>query len=352
MRRRIPLVSYCISAPLASTLQTGTSCPALPPTLNYIDAKSPSAKPISLPTQRIQLNRTTPTMRLLRKLTAWTQTNKLDVSKRFELLREAISGTMSKFHVVRDRSTDQIMGLKLLDPEKTAAFEKRFKGLGKPSEGEIAVALKHPRLVETYEFGLTTDNRNYVLMEFIDGPGLHSAIAIGDARLKPHRLALIRQMAEAIEAVHSAGYIHRDICPRNFICVDDLSSLRLIDFGLTIPATKPFLRPGNRTGTPLFMAPEIVRRRPTDHRIDLFALGVTAYQLCALKHPWNHNDVTGKAALAHDTQEPTDILDHCPDLNRALAQAIMRCLEPNADNRPKSAAAFLAELAPLTDATE
>lgn len=291
-------------------------------------------------------------MRLLRKLTAWTQPNKLDISKRFELLREAISGTMSEFYVARDRETNQIMGIKLLDPEKTEAFENRFKGLTKPSEGEIAIALKHPRLVETYKVGLTTDNRTYLLMEFIDGPGLNSAIVAGDSRLQTHRLALIRQMTVAIEAIHAAGYIHRDICPRNFICDKDFSSIKLIDFGLTIPATKPFLQPGNRTGTPLFMAPEIVRRRATDHRVDLFALGVTAYQLCSQKHPWDHTEVTGKVALAHDTQEPTDILEYCPDLNRVLSQTIMRCLQPNPDNRPPSATAILAELAPLSDASE
>ena len=84
--------------------------------------------------------------------------------------------------------------------------------------------------------------------------------------------SLLRQAAEALAAVHRAGYIHRDICPRNFVVDKDCESLKLIDFGLTVPATPPFMQPGNRTGTPNYMAPEVVRRRPTDQRLDIFCL--------------------------------------------------------------------------------
>ena len=73
----------------------------------------------------------------------------VDVSKRYALLREAISGTMSKFYMAKDLRTGKIVGLKILDIEKTAAFEDRFRGLNKPSEGEIGMLLRHPRLVET-----------------------------------------------------------------------------------------------------------------------------------------------------------------------------------------------------------
>ena len=84
----------------------------------------------------------------------------LDVSKRFTFLHEAILGTMSKFYVARDMQTNEIVGLKILDPVKSAAFESRFKGLHKPSEGEIAVQLKHPQIVKTLQYGLTTEGRS------------------------------------------------------------------------------------------------------------------------------------------------------------------------------------------------
>lgn len=260
--------------------------------------------------------------------------NKLDVAKRFDLEREAVTGTMSQFYVARDRQTGKLVGLKLLDAEKTAAFEGRFQGLNKPSEGEIALQLKHPRIAETFEHGVTTSGQPYLVVELIEGQGLSTLILGQDERLAPHRLALIGQMAEAIEAVHTAGFIHRDICPRNFICLPDLQSLKLIDFGLTIPAAANFQQPGNRTGTPNYMAPEIARRRPTDQRVDIFSLGVTFYQLLAFKLPWQSRDASGKAAMSHDAEPPTDIREHRPDLSPSLAEVVMRCIAAEPDERP------------------
>ena len=104
-------------------------------------------------------------------------------------------------------------------------------------------------------------------------------------------MQFIRQAAEALDAVHEAGFIHRDVCPRNLlVCTDDGEDLKLIDFGLTVPATRPFMQPGNRTGTPNYMAPELVRRRPTDQRLDVFAFGVTAYEICTFELPWLRGD--------------------------------------------------------------
>jgi serine/threonine-protein kinase len=260
----------------------------------------------------------------------------VDVEARFEILRQAVSGTMSSFRKARDRENDRIVGLKVLDAEKTELFEQRFRGLGKPSEGEIAMSIKHPRVVETYEHGITTKGEQYIVMEFLEGAGLQQLISHRDAALDGRRTLLITQMAEAIEAVHRANYIHRDICPRNFICSAEVDSLKLIDFGLTLPAKKEFMQPGNRTGTPLYMAPEVVRRRWTDQRVDIFAFGVTAYHLCALELPWPVRETTGVAALAHDTQVPTDIFNYCPKLHKQLGKLIMQCIAPQPEKRPQS----------------
>jgi serine/threonine-protein kinase len=244
--------------------------------------------------------------------------------------------------MVREKATGRIAGLKIADREKVSLFENRFRGLNKPSEGEIAVQLKHPRIVETYEYGVTADGQNYLLMEFVEGAGVQTLIFNRDPILNSKRLRLIREMAEALAAVHKAGFIHRDVCPRNFICTSaEATDLKLIDFGLTLPARRDFMQPGNRTGTPLYMAPEVVRRRWTDQRLDIFSFGVTAYHLCAFELPWPIGDTSGLAALAHDTQAPRDLLEYYPRLNNTLARAIMRCLEPEAKNRFQSIDQFL-----------
>jgi len=266
-------------------------------------------------------------------------TNKVNVRARFELLREAISGTMSSFYMARDKNTGKIVGLKILDPQKTASLEARFQGLHKPKEGEIAVSLHHPHIVKTLEHGITTEDEQYIVMEFLEGPGMNSLIVGRNAELTGQRVTLLRQAAEALLAVHDAGYIHRDICPRNFVLTKEGNSLKLIDFGLTVPATPPFMQPGNRTGTANYMAPEVVRRKPTDQRLDIFSFGVTAYELCSFELPWPRG--TGQAAMAHGVEEPADIRRYCPWINPRLAEAIEACLKPTPEKRPKTMEHFL-----------
>ena len=270
--------------------------------------------------------------------------SKLNVDQRFELSRESVTGTMSAFRMAKDRKTEEIVGLKILDPEKTDFFESRFKGLRKPKEGEIAVQFDHPRIVKTLEHGVTTHGEAYLVMEYLPGPGLNALIKERNPKLVTNRVRLVRQMAEALGVVHQAGYIHRDICPRNFICNEVVTDLTLIDFGLTVPATKEFMLPGNRTGTPNYMAPEVVRRRATDQRLDIFSLGVTCYQTCAFELPWPGQDVTGKAAMMHDTKKPIALTEACPDVDPRMAAAIMRCLSVDPALRPATVAEFLREV--------
>lgn len=265
----------------------------------------------------------------------------VDIERRFEILRTAVSGSMSKFYKARDRENDRTVGVKVADSDKTKLFEDRFRELKKPSEGKIGLSIDHPRVVSTYEHGLTRDKDSYIVMEFLEGPGLHILIYDNDLGLEGKRLSLIRQMAEAIEGMHEAGFIHRDICPRNYICSADMESVKLFDFGLSLPDKRSYHQPGNRTGTPLYMAPEVVRRKWTDHRVDIFAFGVTCYELCTFTLPWPKTDTTGLAALAHDTEAPEDILTHRPRLNRKLAAAIMKCIEADADNRFNHMSDFL-----------
>jgi serine/threonine protein kinase len=279
-------------------------------------------------------------MGIFRRLKSVLSGGRLDVNRRFELLREAISGTMSKFYVARDRRTDRVVGLKILDPQKTAAFEARFRGLNKPTEGEIAIRLPHPYIVQTYEHGLTTEGDQYLVMEYLEGRGLNLMISSRDPRLEGRRVEFLRQVAEALAFVHQSGFIHRDVCPRNLILTGDGAILKLTDFGLSVPAMPPFLRPGNRTGTPNYMAPELVRRRRTDARLDVFAFGVTAYEMYTGELPWQSGH-TGQAAMSHESP-PTNIRQHRPRINDRLAAAIRSCIEPDVAKRCPSMERFLA----------
>jgi serine/threonine protein kinase len=179
-------------------------------------------------------------------------------------------------------------------------------------------------------------------MEYIAGPSMQNIVVNKqEHHVAGKRLLLIRDMAEALRYVHSRDFIHRDICPRNFICEPNVTGVKLIDFGLTVPATPPFMVPGNRTGTPLYMSPEIVRRKRTDKRVDIFSFGVTCYCLIAFAHPWPGEEVSGRAALNHDTSPPIDLLERCPNVDPRLSRAIMNALEPKVDQRTPNMDQFI-----------
>src|SRR5207248_2642593 len=107
---------------------------------------------------------------LLDSLTSWFGSGKgtgkrVDVAKRFDLLGRTGQGSMSKVWRARDRSLGKVVCLKLLDKQKTANFEARFKGLNKPREGEICTALRHENIVRTFEHGTTTTGEPFLVME-------------------------------------------------------------------------------------------------------------------------------------------------------------------------------------------
>ncbi len=271
---------------------------------------------------------------------------RIDVEARFKRQRTAVTGTMAQFFIAKDLAHhDRMVGVKVLDLEKMELFESRFKGLGKPSEGQIALSMKHPKIVETYEVGVSLKGEPVIVMEYIAGPSMQNIVVNKEEHhVHGKRIQLIRDMAQALKYVHDQNYIHRDICPRNFICLPGSTGVKLIDFGLTVPATPPFMTPGNRTGTPLYMSPEIVRRRSTDKRVDIFSFGVTCYCLCSFEHPWQGLILNGRAALQHDTSEPTDLIERCPNIDPRLARAIMMALDPVVEKRTASMDQFLSAI--------
>ena len=101
----------------------------------------------------------------LSKLFGGSGEKRVDIRKRFELIGRTGTGSMSKVWRARDRKLGRVICLKLLDREKTAKFEERFKGLKRPSEGAVCMSLRHKNVVQTYEYGVTTDREPFLIME-------------------------------------------------------------------------------------------------------------------------------------------------------------------------------------------
>ena len=266
---------------------------------------------------------------------------KLNYRQKYELLHEAISGTMSQVFKAQDRKTGELVAVKILDMQILQKVDARWKAMGakKPTEGEVSVMFDHPYIVKTLDQGLTTDGEQYLIMEYLEGTGLNNVLLIPQDMLAGARTHYMRQVAEALLEVHKKGFIHRDICPRNLLFVGDASVLKLTDFGLTLPNKSPFTDPGNRTGTPNYMAPELVRRRPTDIRLDVFSFGVTMYELFTKELPWPRGD-SGIAAMSH-SEPPKLITDFRPQVNKLVAKAIHSCIEPDVSRRCPNMEQFL-----------
>ncbi len=269
----------------------------------------------------------------------------INVGKRFELLNRTGQGSMSKVWRARDKSMGRIVCLKLLDKAKTATFESRFLGLNKPREGEICRQLRHPNIVQTFEYGITTDNEYYLVMELIEGMGMNYLVETRSERLEGNRINYLTQLADAIEYMHTQGYLHRDICPRN-VMVNSEGVVKLIDFGLTIPNRPEFCKPGNRTGTPNYLAPELIRRVTTDHRVDLFALGVTAYEVFTHVLPWEKTESL-QTLLSHLNSPGKNPREHRPDLDKPTVDFLVKAIERDPRLRFQTAAEFREALSRL-----
>lgn len=258
-----------------------------------------------------------------------------DLKKRFDLIGKVGRGTMSEVWKARDLKSGRVVAVKILDREQTEKLEARFKGLKKPTEGEVAVGLDHPNVVKTLEHGRTTDGRQFLVMEFVEGYLLTYYVDAQDAVMKANRLRFMADLGSAIDYLHGKGFIHRDLCPKNVVVTDDLQ-IKLIDFGLVVPDTPEFRRPGNRTGTANYMAPELIRRQPTDRRIDVFSYAVTCFEMCTRKLPWE-KATSLEAIMQHLNSPPADIRPLAPGLDEEVAATIMRGLEVDPGRRWQSA---------------
>jgi serine/threonine protein kinase len=264
---------------------------------------------------------------------------RVNINKRFQGMVRHGQGSMSRVFRTYDNELGRNVCLKLLDKLKTQKFEERFKGLNKPSEGEVCMALRHENVVRTFEYGITTDGEPYLVMEWVDGLGLNYLIETRSPQLTGKRIEYLGQLCNAVQYMHDSKWLHRDLCPRN-VMVDKEGTLKLIDFGLTIPYTPPFCAPGNRTGTPDYLPPELVMRRPTDHRVDLYALGVTAFEVFTSALPWERTPSSEENFRRRLNTPPRNPKELNPKLEDDVVAVLTKAISRDPHDRYASARQF------------
>ncbi|OBJ13782.1 protein kinase [Mycobacterium sp. 1245801.1] len=198
-------------------------------------------------------------------------------------------GGMGRVYRAYDATTDRVVALKVLPPHlaEDQDFQQRFR-----REARIAAGLTDPHVVPIHGYG-EIDGRLYVDMRLIEGRDLSHYIAESGGRLSPEQtVAVIEQVAAALDSARQAGLIHRDIKPMNILITTARNFVYLIDFGLArAEADTQLTQTGATMGTVAYMAPERFKGK-TDHRADVYSLA------CVL-----HECLTGKRPFAGDSLE-------------------------------------------------
>ncbi|MBX3733443.1 MAG: serine/threonine protein kinase [Verrucomicrobiae bacterium] len=165
-----------------------------------------------------------------------------------------------------------------------------------------------------------------LVMEYVEGANLKLLLAAADPVLTDHLAEVLLDFAMALEVVHDRGYMHLDVKPEN-VLLSRNGRLKLIDFDLAQPIPRPPRKLDKLSGTPAYMAPEQLLKQPVDHRADIWAYGVSAYELLTLRKPFpgeNADEVLRRQIDRSDFLRPRELNGDIPaDLERIL----LRCLE-------------------------
>jgi TolB-like protein/Tfp pilus assembly protein PilF len=269
------------------------------------------------------------------------------------------TGGMGEVYSATDTRLDRIVAIKLLPREFAydAQAVKRFQ-----REARAASALNHPNICTLHDIG-EHDGRPFLVMELVEGRSLKDILAAGVMPVE-ELIPVAVQLADALEAAHSKGIVHRDVKPAN-ILITARGEAKILDFGLAKSLTEPVPPEAGTAGTPLpstaeatisvpgwtpgtvsYMSPEQARGEPVDQRTDLFSLGVTMYEMATGSRPFQGATpaLLLEALLSSQPVRPRQLN---PAVPAELERIILKALEKDKTARYQTAAEFRADLVRL-----
>jgi serine/threonine protein kinase/tetratricopeptide (TPR) repeat protein len=271
------------------------------------------------------------------------ETQKLEpgavLSDRYQVIDILGVGGMGSVYKAFDRRLARVVALKTILPELAASpvMMKRFK-----QEVLLAQKITHKNVVRIFDIG-EDQGTAFITMDFIEGESLKDAIQKRGKFPANEAVAIIREVARALEAAHSEGVVHRDLKPQN-IMIEKSGRIVVMDFGIARSAESGgATQTGALLGTPDYMSPEQARMEEVDARSDIFSLGLIFYELLTGKLAFSGKTIVETMFIRTKERAipPAEIERSIPEGSNNIA---VKCLEPDVAKRYQSVTDMLADL--------
>jgi serine/threonine protein kinase len=263
------------------------------------------------------------------------------VAARFELIEYAAQGGMGVVWKARDRHTDEIVALKVIEQAGETAI-KRFS-----REARVLASMRHPAIVRHIAHGSIGVGSVFLAMELLSGESLDVRLRRGTLSIRD-TLELGERVALALALAHERGVVHRDVKPSNLFLVDsEVSRVTLLDFGVArMQGLTSLTRPGQPLGTPSYMAPEQAKNKAKavhDPRLDVYGLGLVMFECLAGRPAFVAKNMV--AVLAKVLFEPPPRLrDYRADAPRRMVELVERLMHREREERPADGAQAAASI--------
>jgi serine/threonine protein kinase len=254
----------------------------------------------------------------------------------YKILEKLGEGGMGVVYKAQDLNLDRFVALKFLPPHVAASINDKARFL---QEAKAVASLAHPNICTIHSVE-EEDGKAFIVMEYVEGKTLKDMGA--NIPLK-QALEIGTQVADGLAAAHEKGIVHRDIKPDNIMIRKD-GRVQIMDFGLAkLRGVSRLTKEGTTVGTAGYMSPEQVQGQETDHRTDIFSLGVVLYEMFTGESPFKGIHET---AITYEivNVDPAPLSAIKPDIDPQLEGIVLDCLEKDTKERCQSAAEVARDL--------
>ena len=261
------------------------------------------------------------------------------LGNRYLVIEKIGEGGMALVYKAKDQLLNRYVAIKILRPEYTndEDFVNKFK-----RESVAAASLSHPNIVGIYDVG-EQDGIYYIVMEYVKGLTLKQYIRNNTKLNYKETLKITMQIAEALEHAHKNGVIHRDIKSQNILITDDKIA-KVTDFGIARAASSSTMTNTERImGSVHYFSPEQARGGYTDHRTDIYSLGVVMYEMLTGRLPYDAESPVS-VALKHIQDSIIEPSCVCPEIPKAVNDIVVKTMEKDMAKRYQNAGALIKDL--------